>query len=152
MVEAKIVLLENMRFEGRSGSGHSIVMDASPEHGGQNLGMRPMEAILAALGACSGMDVITILRKKKQEVTGYDINVSGERAEEHPKVYKSIKVEHVVRGRNIDPAAVERAVELSTDKYCSVMAMLKEVADVKVTYRVEELPEEVEKTADGDLP
>jgi putative redox protein len=127
-----------MRFEGTGGSGHSFIIDASAEFGGQDAGIRPMEAVLASLGACSGMDVISILRKKKQDVTGYEINLHGERAEEHPRVYTSITVEHVIRGRGIDSNAVSRAVELSTDKYCSVLAMLNKVAKIAVTYRIEE--------------
>ena len=136
MPEVKITSLEGMQFRADSGSGHSLTMDASSEAGGQNSGIRPMEALLAALGGCTGMDVVTILRKKRQEVTGYEINVSGERSDEHPRVFTKIKVEHVVRGKGIDPAAVQRAVDLSATKYCSVIGMLSNVAEIVSTYRV----------------
>ena len=126
-----------MRFRAESGSGHSIVMDASPESGGRNAGVRPMEAMLSAVGGCTGMDVISILRKKRQNVTGYEVRVSGERSEEHPRVFTRIDVEHVVRGVGVDPAAVKRAVELSTDKYCSAIGMMKAVAKIDVSFRVE---------------
>jgi putative redox protein len=140
MLEARVTLIGGMKFQGESASGHSLTMDAAKEFGGESAGIRPMEMLLVALGGCTGMDVISILRKKRQDVTGYDILLRGERAEEHPRVFTSIDIEHVVRGRGIDPVAVERAIELSTDKYCSVIGMLKGVADIRTTHRVIEEP------------
>jgi putative redox protein len=136
MPEVKITSLGGLKFRADSGSGHSLTMDAAVEAGGQNAGIRPMEALLAALGGCTGMDVVTILRKKRQDVTGYEINVSGERADEHPRVFTKITIEHIVRGKGIDPAAVQRAVDLSATKYCSAIGMLGHVAEIVSTYRV----------------
>jgi putative redox protein len=137
VVNVKVVHTKKMQFRGENESGVAITMDASREFGGENAGTRPMEMLLMSLGGCTGMDVVEILRKKRQEVTGYEINVSGERREDHPRVFTNIRVEHVVRGKNIDGGAVQRAVELSTDKYCSVMGMLKDTAKIDVSFRVE---------------
>jgi len=101
-----------------------------------------MELVLMALAGCTGMDVISILRKKRQDVTGYEINVRGVRAETHPMVYTHITVEHVVTGHRVDPAAVARAVELSETKYCSVSGMLRKAAQIESTYRVVEAGEQ----------
>lgn len=138
MVNVKVVHTKNMQFRGETEAGHSTVMDASPSFGGENSGIRPMEMLLMSLGGCSGMDVVDILRKKKQQVTGYEINISGERRDENPCVYTKISIEHVVRGKDISPAAVKRAVELSTEKYCSVIGMLRATADINATFRIEE--------------
>ena len=138
MLKATVSLIDKMQFRGESGSGHTVIMDAADQFGGENAGARPMELVLAALGACTGMDVIGVLRKKRQEVTGYEIAVSGEWADEEPRVFTTISVEHIVRGRGINPSAVQRAVELSTNKYCSIIAMLAGVAEIKTSVRVEE--------------
>jgi putative redox protein len=127
-----------MQFRGENESELSVMMDASPHFGGENAGVGPMEMLLMSIGGCSGMDVIDILRKKKQDVTGYEINISGERRDEHPRIFTNITVEHVIIGRNINPDAVKRAVELSTNKYCSVIGMLEKSARIDVTYQVEE--------------
>src|SRR5579884_3597087 len=110
---ARVTLVGPMRFEATSGSGHTIAMDTNVEGGGEDTAASPMELVLMALAGCTGMDVISILRKKRQDVTGYEINVRGVRAETHPMVYTHITVEHVVTGHRVDPAAVARAVELS---------------------------------------
>src|SRR5262245_56018819 len=117
---ARVVLMGPMRFDGTSGSGHAITMDATADVGGTDSGPTPMELLLVALAGCTGMDVISILRKKRQQVTRYEIIVHGLRAEEHPKVYTQITVEHVVTGHSVDRAALARAVELSETKYCGV--------------------------------
>jgi putative redox protein len=129
-------LLGNMAFRAISETGHEVVMDAAPQAGGADTGPRPMELLLAGLGGCTGMDVISMLRKMRQDVTDYEIQVSGERATEHPKVYTSIRVEHIVRGRALNPESVRRAVELSATRYCSAAAMLGRVAHIDETYRV----------------
>lgn len=135
---ATVRLIGPMRFDGVSGSGHTVVMDTSVDGGGTDAGASPMELVLLALAGCTGMDVIGILRKKRQDVTGYEIHVRGVRAEQHPMVYTTIYVEHVVTGRNVDPAAVARAVELSETKYCSVSNMLNRAARIETSYRVVE--------------
>jgi putative redox protein len=99
MVEAKVTLVNNMRFIGKASSGHTLTMDADDSAGGVNAGFRPMELLLVGFGGCSGMDVISILRKKRQLVTGLEINVKGERADSYPKIYKEIHIEYVVKGK-----------------------------------------------------
>lgn len=109
-----------LRFVGGTGSGHAIAFD--DEAG--NTGARPMEAVLSALGACTAMDVLSILRKKQQQVDWYRVRVEGEQRAEHPRVFTSIRVVHEVDGRGVDRAALRRAIELSAGRYCSVGAML----------------------------
>ena len=103
------VLQHGMEFHAESGTGHSVTMDASVAYGGEDAGFRPMELLLVGLAGCTGMDVISILRKMRQEVTGYGVRVQGTRAETHPMVFTDIVVEHRIAGRNIDPAAVARS-------------------------------------------
>ena len=113
----------------------SIVLDSTPGHTDSN----PMQALLAAVGGCSGMDVISILRKKRQQVTGYEIEVVAERAEQHPRVYTRIEVIHRVRGRDLSAVAIEEAIRLSDTKYCSIHAMLE--PKVALSSRSEIVPE-----------
>jgi putative redox protein len=120
-----------LRFVGTDSAGHSIVMDASKQSGGEGSGFSPLQLLLVALGGCTGIDVINILGKQRQEVDDLEIFVSGERAEEPPRVYNSIRVEYRIKGKDIKENAVERAIRLSEDKYCSVGAMLR--AKAKVT-------------------
>ena len=121
--------------EARTVGGDRIVMDADPPHGsGSAAG--PVETLLAALAGCTAMDVRSILRKKRQAMTWYEIDVSGERATEHPKVFTSIRVEHRVRGR-VEPEAVRRSVELSATQYCPISAMLSASAPIEHRYRLE---------------
>lgn len=137
-VEAKVTLVEGMSFEGTASSGHTITLDASAEHGGRNAGFRPMELLLVGLAGCTAMDVISILRKKRQDVTSFEVRVEGQRAEEHPRLYTDISIEYLVRGQGVDPRAVERAIELSETKYCSALAMLEAVAQITTSYRIVE--------------
>jgi putative redox protein len=97
-----------------------------------------MEMILMGLGGCTSMDVISILAKKRQEVTSFEILLHGDRSTEHPKVFTNITIEYVVKGKGLDPAAVERAVELSENKYCPGMAMLRKAVNISTSFRVEE--------------
>ena len=138
MVEAKVKLAGGMQFEGVASSGHRLIMDADDESGGQNKGFRPMELLLVGFGGCTGMDVISILRKKRQNVTGLEMNVKGERADSHPHVYTDIHIEYVVRGKEIQKEAVERAIALTLDKYCSVGATLAKAGTITHSYRIVE--------------
>jgi len=138
---ARAILSGLMHFDGVAGSGHTVAMDATADVGGTDSGPTPMELPLVALAGCTGMDVISILRKKRQQVIGYEVVVHGIRAEEHPKVYTQITVEHVVTGRNVDPAAVARAIELSETKYCGVSKTLDKTAQIETTYRIIETGE-----------
>ena len=130
-----------MRFTAEAGSGHRLAMDTADElEGGQNSGFSPMELPLVALIGCVGMDVMSILRKQRQEVTGYDLAVRGTRAEEHPQVFTAITVEHTITGRDLQRPAVERALELSRTRYCSVSAMLGKTAEITHVLTLVEAP------------
>lgn len=128
-----------MKFEVTSGSGHTLIADtADPEEGGENAGFSPMELPLMGLLTCMGMDVVSILRKKRQDLTGYEMRARGVRAEEHPQVFVEITVEHIFTGRHLDPKAVDRAMELSETKYCSVSGMLSKTAQITHTRTIQE--------------
>jgi putative redox protein len=122
-------------FEARLGSGTRFLMDSAKEPHGPS----PVEALLAALGACCGMDVIGVLRKKRQVVTGYEVALEGERSPEHPRRFTRIEVVHRVRGRSLSAAAIEEAIRLSDTKYCSVYATL--VPSVEIVSRYEIIPD-----------
>ncbi len=137
-MDAKVIWKGNMSFEGTPSSGFPIWMDTSTENGGLNNGIRPMEMVLVGLGGCTAMDVVSILKKKRQEVTAFEIRVHADRSQEHPKVFTDITLEYVVTGHNIEPVAVERAIELSETKYCSVSAMLGKSAKINTKYTIVE--------------
>jgi putative redox protein len=136
-------LATGMRFEVEAGSGHHVTLDAAEHDGGHNEGFRPMELLLVGLAGCTGMDVISILRKKREPVTSYEVHVRGVRAEDHPMVFVEITVEHEVFGHQIQPEAVARAIELSEGRYCGAGAMLGKVAHLTHTYRIVEAAETV---------
>ncbi len=136
MMTAKARLMEGMRFMAESGSGHIVTMDAGLEHGGEDLGFRPMELLLVGLAGCTAMDVISILRKKRQEVRGYTVAVSGVRAETNPMVVTEITFEHRVFGHEIDPEVVLCAIGLSESRYCGAGAMLGKTARLTHTFRI----------------
>jgi len=138
MIEAKVNLIQEMQFSGRATSGHTLIMDADETAGGHNAGFRPMELLLVGFGGCSGMDVISILRKKRQSVSGLEINVHGEKTEDYPKIYKKVHIEYVVRGKGIEKESVERAIKLSLDKYCSVGATLARAGTITHNFRIVE--------------
>lgn len=138
MIEANVTLVNNMQFKGSASSGHTLIMDADEVSGGTNSGFRPMELLLVGFGGCSGMDVISILRKKRQRITGLEIKVKGEKTESSPKVYKEVHIEYVVKGREIQREAVERAISLSLEKYCSVGATLAKAGTITHSYRIVE--------------
>lgn len=127
---------EGMSFVAETGSGHMIAMDGAPAAGGRNLAPRPMELLLAGAGGCTSYDVITILRKGRQEVLDCAVRLVAERAEEDPKVFTRIDMHFVVTGHNLKPEAVERAVKLSAEKYCSASIMLGKTAEIHHTWEV----------------
>jgi putative redox protein len=141
IMTARAILETGMRFDAESGSGHHVTLDAAKHSSGENVGFRPMELLLVGLAGCTGMDVISILRKKRQNVTGYEVHIQGVRAEEYPMVFVEITVEHVVIGHQIQPEAVARAIELSKERYCGAGAMLGKVAHLTHTYRIVEAAE-----------
>ncbi len=138
--EAKVTWVgPGLRLVGEASSGPAIVLDhALPEEERQESGPRPMELLLIGLCGCTAMDVVSILQKKRQPFTGLEVRASAERAEEHPKVYTRIHLEYVVKGKGVEPQAVERAIELSETKYCSAAAMLGKAAQITTSYRIEE--------------
>ena len=125
-------------FLGESGSGHSVVMDGAPDQGGRNMGARPMEMILLGLGGCASFDVMTMLQKGRQQVSGCRVEISAQRVDAVPAVFSSIHLEFVLSGSNLKESQVKRAVELSAEKYCSASIML-EAAGVEIShsYRIE---------------
>lgn len=138
-MKATLKWLGEVAFEAVSGSGHRIVIDGAPEHGGRNLGIRPMESVLIGVGACSAFDVVSILKKARQEVSDCEVRLEAERAETPPKVFTRILMRFVVTGRNLRPSAVERAVNLSAEKYCSATAMLRPTVDIRHEIEIVEL-------------
>ena len=134
---ASVTLVEGMHFDGAIDSFH-IDLDAKEDVGGTSAGPQPPRLLLLALAGCTAMDVISILRKKRQQVSGLNVVVQGSRAEQHPKVYTRIDVLYRVRGNAVDPQAVERAIELSKTRYCPVIGMLGKVAEVSTRYEIEE--------------
>jgi putative redox protein len=138
MIEAKVTLVKDMQFTGKATSGHTLTMDADETAGGSNTGFRPMELLLVSFGGCSGMDVISILRKKRQPVAGLEINVKGEKTDTNPKIYKEVHIEYVVKGKGVEKEAVERAIALSLEKYCSVGATLAKAGTITHSYRIVE--------------
>jgi putative redox protein len=121
---AKVIWNGKLSFTGTAATGYSVPLGADPAVGGDNDGFRPMELLAVSLGGCTAMDVISILQKKRQEITSFEVRVETEKAKEHPKVYTHLTIEYHLEGKDIDPAAVERAIELSATKYCPVQKML----------------------------
>jgi putative redox protein len=136
-MDVKVNWKGKLAFDGMVGRGLQLPLDTSIESGGEDQGFRPMELLLLGLAGCTGMDVISILQKKRQEVSAFEIRVHGDRAEEHPKVFTHIVIEYIVTGKNIDPAAVARAVELSETRYCSASAMLRKAAQIEHKITIE---------------
>lgn len=135
-MQATVRWVDGVQFVGESASGHSVVMDGPPDHGGRNLGVRPMEMLLLGLGGCSSFDVMSILTKSRQAVTDCRVELSAERAEGVPSPFTKIHMHFVVTGENLKEAQVKRAVELSATKYCSASIML-EAAGVDITHDYE---------------
>ncbi len=135
-MKARVKWIENSTFVAQSGSGHSVVLDGPQEAGGQNLGVRPMEMVLMGLGGCTAFDVVDILKKKRERVSGCVVEIEAERAETTPKVFTKIHVRYIVTGKDIKEESVKRAVELSAEKYCSVSLMLGKTAAMTHDYQI----------------
>ena len=128
---------EGMSFVAESGSGHLVAMDGAPDGGGRNLAPRPMEMVLIGTGGCTAYDVVLILKRGRHDVRSCEVSLHAERAPTDPKVFTAITLRFTVRGRNLDPSVVERAVALSHDKYCSATAMLAKTAEIRTETIVE---------------
>jgi putative redox protein len=131
--------IEGVAFMGETESGHAFVMDGAPEGGGRNLGPRPMEAVLVGTGGCTAYDVVSILRKARQDVTDCVVEMDAERAPQDPKVFTRIHLHFVVRGHGIRHEHVERAIQLSAEKYCSASIMLGKTAEITHDFEIVEL-------------
>lgn len=135
-MKARINWLQDAMFLGESGSGHTVVMDGPADAGGRNIGVRPMEMLLLGVGGCSAFDVVSILRKSRQDVSGCIAEVEAERADAIPAVFEKIHIRFIVSGRGLDESRVRRAVELSAEKYCSATIMLRK-AGVEMSHDFE---------------
>ena len=129
-MRARVKWTEAMSFVGETGSGHAVIIDGAPEHGGRNLGPRPMELVLTGTAACTAFDVVYILKKARQPILDCVVDAEAERAPEEPKVFTRIHLKYTVAGRGLDPRQVERAVRLSKEKYCSATLMLAKTAEI----------------------
>ena len=137
-MECKINWLASsgMAFMAETGTGHILNMDGAPEAGGRNLAPRPMELMLAGAGGCTAFDVVLILQRSRQNISACEVSLQAERAETDPKVFTKINLHFLVKGPNLDPSKVERAISLSHDKYCSATAMLGKTAEITYSFEV----------------
>ncbi len=136
MVQAKVKWVQGLQFVGESGTNHEIVMDADDKYGGTDKGMRPMELLLVALGGCTGMDVASVLQKKRQQLKGVEVKVTGTKAATHPQKFTGIELEYIITGKDLKEDAVKKAIESSMEKYCSVKATLEGVAKINYRYTI----------------
>ena len=137
-MKARVKWLESVAFVAESGSGHAVVVDGAPQAGGRNVGMRPMELLLAGTAACTAFDVVWILKRARQPVADCIVDAEAERAPQEPKVFTRIHLKYAVAGRGLDPKQVERAVRLSKEKYCSATIMLGRSAEITYEVRIVE--------------
>jgi putative redox protein len=136
-MKARVKWVDGMMFTAESGSGHAIVLDGAPENGGRNVGIRPMELILMGLASCTAFDVVLILRRGREPVSDCVVEVEAERALVDPKVFTKIHLTYRLSGQNLSPTKVERAIQLSKEKYCSASIMLGQVVEITHTWTVE---------------
>jgi len=135
-MKARVKWLDNMSFVGESGSGHSVVMDGAPDSGGRNLAARPMEMVLIGMGGCTAFDVVMILKKARQPISDCIVEISAERADDIPKVFTKIHVHYIIKGLGLSEKQVEKAVNLTAEKYCSVSIMLAATAEVTHDFEI----------------
>jgi len=128
--------IDGMLMVGKSDSGHAIVMDGPPEIGGENLGVRPMEMLLLGMAGCTMIDVVTTLKKMREDVVDCQTQVSAERGEEYPKVFTNIHVHYILRGKQLNPSKVDKAIKLSSEKYCSASIMIGKTAIITHDYEI----------------
>lgn len=135
-METQLKWAGNAAFIGRASSGHTVVMDGPAEGGGRNLGPRPMEMLILGMGACSTYDVVSILKKSRQEITDCEINITSQRADSDPKVFTDIQLHFIVSGKDLKVKQVERAIKLSAEKYCSASIMLGATANITHDFEI----------------
>jgi putative redox protein len=135
-MKARVKWVEQVEFLGETESGHAVLMDGAPAAGGRNLGPRPMEMLLLGAGGCTSFDVVTILRKSRQAISDCYVEMEATRADEDPKVFTRIHLHFVVKGKDIKPDVVERAIKLSAEKYCSASIMLGKTAEITHDFEI----------------
>jgi putative redox protein len=135
-MKGRVKWVQDATFVGESGSGHAVVMDGPPDSGGREIGIRPMEMLLLGLGGCTAFDVVYILRRARQEITDCVVELDAERADDVPRVFTRIHVHFVISGQNLSEKRVQRAVELSAEKYCSASIMLGKTASITHDYEI----------------
>ncbi|MES9968899.1 MAG: OsmC family protein [Candidatus Thiodiazotropha sp.] len=135
-MKARVVWVEDSVMMGESGSGHGVVMDGPPEHGGRNLGIRPMEMLLLGMGGCTEFDVLSILKKSRQQVSRCVVELEAERSDQDPKVFTRIHAHFIVTGKGLSEKHVARAISLSAEKYCSASLMLAKSAEITHDYEI----------------
>ncbi len=127
-----------MTFVGETADGHKIVMDGAPESGGRNLGTRPMETLLLGMGGCTAYDVVSILQKSRQDIQECTMNMTANRAEDHPRVFTDIHIHFIITGKGLSDKQVEKAINLSAEKYCSASIMLGKTAKITHDFEIQE--------------
>lgn len=137
-MKARVKWVEGMAFMAEASSGHGLIMDGSPDIGGRNLGPRPMEMLLMGAGGCTSIDVVMILQKSRQDVTDCEVTLEASRADDNPKVFTRIHMHFIVKGRNLKPEVVDRAIKLSAEKYCSATIMLAKTAEITHDFEIVE--------------
>jgi len=135
-MKAKIIQIEGLAFVGKSDSNHWVSIDGPKDFFGSEAASRPMELLLVSLGSCTGSDVVSILEKKKVDLLGFEINLDAQRSDKHPKVFTNIHIEYVFYGHKLNPVHLERAIELSQNKYCPIVRMFASSVDIKTSYRI----------------
>ncbi len=135
-MKARVKWIEDLMFLGESGSGHTVVMDGPKEIGGHDTGIRPMELLLLGMGGCTSFDMVQIMKKARQDIRDCVVEIDSERSDEIPKIFTKIHVHYTVTGKNLKETQVKRAVELSTEKYCSASIMLGKTAEITHDYEI----------------
>ena len=132
----KVIWKGDMTFEAKTETNHKVLMDLAEKSGGANQGPRPMELVLVSLAGCTAVDVVSILKKMREQLEDLEVNVNSERVDQHPRVYKKIEIEFNLSGKNLKDESVKKAIELSLDKYCSVKTMLEKTAEISYRYSI----------------
>jgi putative redox protein len=135
-MDAKVVWSSGLSFTGSAQTGFTLPLGAHPDVGGDNDGFRPMELIAIGIAGCTAMDVISILQKKRQNITAFEVSLRADRSAEHPKVFTQMYIHYIIRGEEIDPKSVERAIELSETKYCPAQAMFNQILPIELSYEI----------------
>lgn len=135
-MDAKVTWSKRLSFIGEADTGFSVPLGANPQVGGDNDGFRPMELIAIGIAGCTAMDVISILQKKRQNVTAFEVQLRSQQAQDHPRVFTQMEIEYLISGHDVDETAVQRALELSENKYCPAQAMFTQILPINLSYKI----------------